>query len=411
MAKLCIVSYYHLKDSLKSAADALSRLGYSVTHYPLFQYAYDVHDRVPDIKSHIAEFFSREQPGIILWWFIGVSPDVLNAAKMASPDSYWMLFNWDDPWGWQDPSSQLAEKSKYFDLVVATCSDSIKKYVANGARRAIYSPPGVDTQVYKPDRDWGTTELPPDDYFDCDVSFCCTNLYDDPAYNDQYYPRKRLVDELEASDIRFHLYGPEYFRQLYPRSYRGLSSYTETNRVFNRSRIVLSTHVCQHGTGYVNERTVMAMASGALIMMDPVEGLSRVLGDGGVLYLWSTDPVKYIRCVLADYGRYAHLRRDVSLRAQNFSWDAWAKLIHDNIPENSRKIVYIPPKIPRAITSQKDMGVLPAEWLELALTFDSIRNNHDNAKNRQWQKINNLAEKRPQLDVNEALSRYLALTN
>lgn len=399
MVRVLIVSYYELKDALKSAADSLIKLGNEVQFYPLFQYAYDQHDRKEDYPKHFCDFLVDHQPDVILCWFIGVPVEVLRNARRSVPDARWILYNWDDPWMWHEPSMGLAAKAGVFDVAAVTSRGMLERYRQAGTTHAVYAPPGHDPDIFKPLFDLESEPLP--EYFDCDISFCCTNLYTDTHYNDQYIPRKQLVDAIYASkDIRFHLYGPEHLRTLYPEAYRGMVTHPDSNRVFNRSRIVLSTHVCKSGDGYINERTILAVAAGALLLVDPVAGLDRVLQpDVDCVYLNRVDPIVQIRRILSDYKKYWPLRRSIRRHAAKFTWDVWAVNLQLHFPAATRRR--------RLVSPLPDNRLLPESWFKLAGTFDEIRRHDPNG----MQHLRQLVQQYPDVDMNACLGYYLSLVD
>lgn len=399
MVRVLIVSYYELKDALKSAAESLIKLGHAVQFYPLFQYAYDQHDRKDDYPRHFRETLVDQQPDVVLCWFIGVPADVLREARQAVPDARWVLYNWDDPWMWREPSMDLAAKAGIFDVTAVTCRDTLERYRKTGVAQAVYAPPGHDPEVFKPLFD---LEADPDPaHFDCDVSFCCTNLYNDDKYDDQFYPRKQLVDALYvAKDIRFHLYGPEHLRGLYPDAYQGMVSHPDSNRVFNRSRIVLCTHVCKNGDGYMNERTVLAIAAGSLLLVDPVAGLDKLLRpDVDCIYIQRNDPVGQIRQILANYKKYWPLRRSIRRHADKFTWDRWAVNLQLCFPAATRRR--------RLVSPLPDNRLLPESWLKLATVFGDMRRHDPDGLRR----LRQITQQYPDVDINSCLDYYLTLVD
>ena len=324
--KILIVSYYELKDALLCVAEALRQIGYTVTNYPLFQMAYDVHSRRPDYAEHFAQFVTHEMPEVMFWWFTNVSASIIQFLRetcfQVRPNMFWLWFNWDDPWMWFDAELELEKKCPFFDCVAATSSAMLERYVACGAKRAIFVTPGFDEQIHFPNH------AKPKRF---DVSICCTNMYDNGTFTDQYIPRKQLIDDLaNASDINFALFGPQHLRAAYPNHYQGHVTYAETNDVFNASHIVLCTHVCHSYSQYINERTVLALGAGSLLLVDAVKDLDTVIPSDCYIVLDRTNYIAQIRQILkadADHMRQNGLKWALS----HATWSRVAKKFHEQI--------------------------------------------------------------------------------
>lgn len=331
---ICIISYYELKDALRCAADALENLGYTITNYPLFQHAHDKNSKIKDYPNHFKSYLQHNKPEIILWWYIGIPAEVMDFVyKDLGYSPFSILFNWDDPWTWIIQSNQLAKKCKHFDLTVGTCIATVEKYIENGAKDAIYSVPGFDEKVYFPMQ---TEKV-------VDVTFCCTNLYEDKTeYSDQYIVRKKLVDDLYkenvAGRLSFHIYGPEFLKNRYPLSYKGYLNYNDCNKVFNSSKINLCTHVCKSYDGYINERAVLILASGGLLLIDYPKGVAKfaIPGEECIL-LDQNNYIKQIHEILRNRSTLDHICRNAVEKSKLYTWKKWAEKVVSRIPKRSNK--------------------------------------------------------------------------
>jgi hypothetical protein len=323
--RICVITYYGFKESLLSAANALRDQNHYVTEFPLFRYMHDRHDKVDNYLELLIDFIKKEKIDLVLWWFINISPEEFSKIKSETQVKY-ALFNWDDPFNWSD--CQLAEKSQYLDYAFVTCSESLTRYVDAGCQNAHQLLPGFDPLIHHPDENITDADY---EKYGCDVSFCCTNLYEDAArYPDQCYKRKEIIDQIYRAHLDgkfiFHLYGPKNIGDQYPEVYRGFVSYSESNLVFNCSKISLCTHVLGNMEGYLNERAILIGAAGGLLMVDPIKGIEKLLGSK--IVIMCDEIVKQIENILTNYRLYAPRRSAIASHIlQNYSYDQWAKQI------------------------------------------------------------------------------------
>lgn len=324
--RICVITYYGFKESLLSAANALRDQGHYVTEFPLFRYMHDQHDKVENYLEMLIDFVKQEEIDLILWWFINISPEEFAEVKEKTRVEY-ALFNWDDPYNWSE--CRLAEKSQYLDYAFVTCSESLLRYLEAGCQHAQQLLPGFDPAIHHPCED-----ISDEDYekYGCDISFCCTNLYEDQErYPDQCYSRKELIDQIYQGHLdgkyTFHLYGPESIGQRYPQAYRGFVSYHKGNIVFNCSKISLCTHVLGNMDGYLNERAILIGASGGLLMVDPIKGIERIFGLEAVI-IRDSGIVDQIVEILGNYRLYAPRRTAIAAKTlELYSYEQWAKQI------------------------------------------------------------------------------------
>jgi hypothetical protein len=401
--KLLIVSYYGLKDSLASAADSLQKLGFQVETYPLFRFVFDRHDKLENYVDHFDAFIKEYNPEIVLWWFVQVPTSLIAQIRDRHRQRVHILYCWDDPYVWSDRSTDIAQKAKLFDIALITCEGSCARYIENGSKVSQFLPPGFDPKINHPS---GSS---PQEY-DCDISICCTNLYDNAqVYPDQWIRRKELVDMI-ASDpsINFHIYGPSTLERIYPRQYRGYAKYEDLDRIFNRSRINLCTHVCKSGYKYVNERLFLILGSGGLLLVDPVNGLGDLIDTTDECVVMEKGKImEQIRAILADYPAYADRKRKGNLRAQEYTWDKWAqrlkKVAEDYISSSGIKLSDADPFAASILRHAREAGVSPDDWHALNHAFARIRAG-------EWEKIEEVklvAARNPMLDINKMLKEYV----
>src|SRR5687768_16464138 len=97
MKTILLISYYGFKDSLNSAKESLEKFGYKLETYPLFKYAYDMNDKLPDYVEHFENYINEINPDIFLWWFIGIPAENISYIRDKFPKIYSIMFSWDDP--------------------------------------------------------------------------------------------------------------------------------------------------------------------------------------------------------------------------------------------------------------------------------------------------------------------------
>lgn len=327
MKTVLIVGYYELRDSLLAVSRCLQNLGYTVLSYPLFQKAQDPHSKIVNYAEDLYLFLKTKTPDIILWWYIGVPSAVLHLIKTQFPTQCHVLYNWDDPYMWFNSESDLTTKAKIFNIVLASCAGSEQRYLDCGVQTFRCAFPGFDPFIHYP--------CEKDVAYQCDVSFCCTNLYESKErYPYQLINRKKLVDLLTSqSEFTFHLYGPESFRDLYPNHYKGFVTYHESRKVFHNSRLCLCTHVVGNQEQYLCERVATILGSGGLLLVDPIQNLDKLLVNGAdCIYLDLQDPISQIKSILDNYNTYAPIREQGRSRAfKLLQWQSWADIFDDAI--------------------------------------------------------------------------------
>lgn len=326
MKKILIISYYGLNESLGAAGKSLEKLGYQIEDYPLFKYVYDKHDKKENYESHFKDHINIINPDIILWWFINIPTKLLSDISQQKT-IYQMIFNWDDPFCWNDKISNIdiKNKAKYLDLAISACEGSLVDYLNAGSKDTLFNICGYDPEIFHP----VIVEEK-----EIDVSFCCTNLYENTAtYNDQYVNRKKLIDALyNLPNINFYLYGPDFLKHNYPRCYKGYANYNSLNNIFNNSKINITTHVCKSKANYLNERCSLVLGSGGLLLVDKVNSIESILGDS-VIYMENTVEkiVKQIKNILSDDVMMENIRKKAVSISKNFTWDMWANRIHEKL--------------------------------------------------------------------------------
>jgi len=321
---LILVTYYGIYEQFKGVKSALENVGYNVFDFPYMKNF----NEGGDIKvvDSLKQMLFQIKPDYILWWVFNINTDMFIEIVNMCPLTKQLYYNWDEPYNWTFVDAQI--KAKYLSTAFITCTETTQKYIDAGTTHAYCLYPGFSPAIHKPL--WSNN-------YDCDVSFVLTNLYDDPiAYPDQIVSRRKLIDSIYAGQKNHNytlaIYGPEKFKEQYPLSYRGSIKYDETNQVFNNSRINICTHVVGNKKGYLNERVFLIMASGGLLMVDPVPGVDHILVNGINCILIKQNKIcSQIVSIIENYSYYEKIKRNALHTVRNYTWDDWAMRLEEKL--------------------------------------------------------------------------------
>lgn len=396
--KILLITYYGERDSLLYSANALRKIGYEIISYPLLQYSKDAYSKLDNYLEHFHNFINDENPNIILWWYL---PDVdcLQHIYTLHKNILHTMFNWDDPFVWDILThTQIDKKSLYFDIAFISCEHSIQNYLSNGTQEAYCLYPGYDPSLFFPTYN---TE------FKYDVSIGITNLYEDTNfYKDQYINRKEFIDNLTSQkDIKVAIYGPEKFRSIYPDNYIGFVNYDCLNTVFNDSKINISLHVCNKDK-YLNERTILILGSGGLLLVDPIIGIQETLEDN-CIYIKKDSYIEQIKHILQNYDSYKHIKEKSYIKSKEFTWDKWAENYNEKIKLNPKyNNDHVIKKKSQVSTFNLDKHKLNwSHFIKFNYYFENIKNNKDIEKN--LENIYLLYQQLPYVNINKILDEYI----
>jgi len=329
MFKIILTSYYGLKESIFLAIQALTEIDIEIIDYPLFQYSRDVNDRKSNYLEEFIKFVSFHEPfDGFLFWCLTFTTAELKILKETFPHVLFTFFNWDDPQSWNEKDMDIANKAKFFDIVYTSCKECCKWYTDCGTRIAVWCPPGFDPSVHFPK---------PNSAYTCDVSLCATQLYSEEEQPNQYISRKKLVDAIVADGtIDFRLYGPEKFKNQYPKNYHGFIYYENTSLVYFNSKINICHHVVSNKRGYINERVMLVAGSGGLIFIDPVVGLEDIfVPNKECIMMKDKNPqkiIEQIKEILSQREKYNEIANNARERAlKNYTWKHWAERIQKEL--------------------------------------------------------------------------------
>jgi len=343
--KMVIVGWQEvLVAPLRSAARAFGALGYEVSTIGSLT-----------LEQHtVEELHGQLQDAHVLLWWNWRNPHstakLMDLRNVMPASQLWVLFNWDDPRSFFDELTRLIiDRVRVWDLVFTTGEAAIPYYLSLGAKEAHFLPPPVDLDLFYPDADDNNHDDNADNthggggvvsersrFKHCDVNFVLANLFSDTPTTT--VNRTELILALaEAADrqlFRFELYGPESIN-IAPRHYQGALPYDQQRILYSTCRLTINVHSNDgHGGRHVNEKDLLVVASGGLLLVDAqTPGVLRHGEDCLVMESSKTSRiVQQVVRILRNQDHYATIRANGPAYVRNnFSQDRFAKAIDDRI--------------------------------------------------------------------------------
>lgn len=316
---IILVTYYGIIDCFVDIKKGLENLGFNVIDFPLM-YHLNTSNALTTVKMMVKNIKSFS-PKYVLWWCTNIKDTCFKKIKSLTHDlTQHIYYNWDDPHNWKN---NVENFSVIFDKVFI-CSNDTHKYVDNGTKSVYKLYTGYSKYIHY---------QIPNVRYEYDISFICTNLYEDNnMYPNQYINRKLLIDTIyeNQNNFTFSLFGKEDFKTYYEKSYKRYVNYEETNEIFNKSKINLCTHVVGNADGYLNERVFLIMASGGLLLVDPVK--NDILVDGyNCIYIDKNNVIKQIESILKNYSIYENIKNNALKTVQKYTWLDWANRLGEKL--------------------------------------------------------------------------------
>jgi len=182
-----------------------------------------------------------------------------------------------------------------------------------------------------------------DKSYECDVSFICTNLYEDKVmFPNNITNRREVITNIINNGFNVHIYGPEHLKEIFPNQYKGFSHFLNNHKVFYNSKINLCTHG-DNGYKYCNERVGTILSSGGLMMCDKVDGIETILKHNKDFILFDENNyIEQIRDIINNYDRYVHIKENAVITARNkFSPKYWSEFIDSKIKNYIKNKIHI----------------------------------------------------------------------
>ena len=220
------------------------------------------------------------KPDLVVWWQPqnDANAVILEAMRAASPNTRMVMQSIDDPYVFDSAAAQRVFPC--FDYAVTCARCSVPWYEARGVK-PIVGYPACDAVLHG--------KAVPTESERCAFNFVATNTYRRTLYRHVLAGREQMVRGVAACG-RVNLYGWEINCKDLNGSVvaRGFVPYDAHPGIYAASKVTLSSHVRPDAEGYLNERTISAMASGACVLCDRVAGITEIFQEGEEIVLWST---------------------------------------------------------------------------------------------------------------------------
>ena len=338
---ILLIGYCHLADGFLYASKSLEQFNHKIYFFPYLIYKMDQN---PNLIEDLKESIKINNINICLWWNNSIQFEELN--QVLNKNIINIFFNWDPfLYNYQKYNVQnfweplIENKKKVYSLMnyIFTCFEKEKTYFDNEPYKykIYYNPPGFDKNVSKYIENTN---------YNCDISFVLTNLYN----NQNEFPeeatnlnRFEIVNKLyeKRNNIKFHIYGPENLKNIYPDCYQGFIKYDESNLVFSNSKINLSIHPMIYELNeensneeYFSERVPQILGSKGLLMTNSHLNHNLKKDEDYIYIHQNMDYINLIENILNNYDDYKHIKQNGYNKAIiHYEWNNWANIINNII--------------------------------------------------------------------------------
>lgn len=253
--KILFLGYYYYQDGYYSAGEHI-RKDYDFAFFPFIKWLNksrnisEVLDLINGTHNHknlvnnYPQYFDtnpKNRADIVIFWHNKpyIDTNEMNILKKnTNQKTNFILVDWDsivlNNNRWYIEIEKRMSGINFFDTIYVCSPSLVNCYKTNYKYDNIkHFYPGFNPKL---------SYYIKDSSYDCDVSIICTNLYEDLDYwSTTKISRKQLVDSIyKDKSIKFHFYGPEKFKELYPDSYKGFITYNDCKKVFSNSKINLN---------------------------------------------------------------------------------------------------------------------------------------------------------------------------
>ena len=334
MIQLLFIIYYDAKDHLLCIKEQFKKYGIEVTTYPLFKYAYDVHDKISDYKENLNNFLKQLDPEIIFWWFIDVPIDVFKYIKEENNNKYFIMYNSDDPY---NLNKDLFDKCKFFDLIMTPSYDSVYKYnIFSFKKNVLHVPFGFDSDANFQIINSSISKEKIKKY-SCDISLYCYDFFvNRKMYSNQYIYIIDLINNISSycktNNKSFKIFGSYIIKEYFPELYAGEIKYKYINLLYNFSKINLSVHGNQNNNLTFNQHIFSILGSSGLLFVDRIKNMDKILTDNqNCIIMNQNNYVNQIDEIFKNYDTnpnyYDKIKTNARNLALNYSWEQFVKKI------------------------------------------------------------------------------------
>lgn len=275
MRKVLIISFYDLKDHLLHISNVLSdKFKFDVEYYPLYMYCYDKNSKIKEYVDHFSDFIKNYKPDIMMCFFSDVPVKVFKRIRKENKNCFFIIFNYDDP---KNLTKSMIDKCSYFDMICTPSKHNIKTYqIRSNVEIIEFIPFGFEK----------LKEMETE--FNCDISFICDQIYDERNFNSQIIPTKKLIllleDISERNGLKFNLYGTDYLKVMFPKSYKGDLSYLKCYEVIKGSKINIQSHPYSKKKLSINNRIMTILGYGGSLLVDKCKDFEDFFGNSVYYY-------------------------------------------------------------------------------------------------------------------------------
>jgi len=326
--KFLIIGCYGLADGYKAMSNGLRYLGYDVAFFPFFaaqdilrggnHIGYNITNEIvkavngDDLTVPLGQYINlcnKKADYIIVWHGVdlcAIYKDIFRDVKTKATPVKLIQLSWDANPHFQE---KLDEYYEDYDYIFSVNPVIVEYLTKKGYKNIYHFYPAFD-------EDFSYYKKSPD--HECDVSILLTNLYTHPMWNEKKLCRKKIIDLIYADEsINFHLYGPEKFRELYPRAYKGYIPYNDAHLVFSNSTVnlnispvgdILTRKVGDEEVYYCSERLPQILACSGLMVCDQNFGEMLKDGEDYILLEKEEDIIKVIKNAKKNIKKYNKIR-------------------------------------------------------------------------------------------------------
>ncbi|VBB18594.1 hypothetical protein YASMINEVIRUS_1057 [Yasminevirus sp. GU-2018] len=335
MRKLLIVCFYELKDYLVSISDSFSKkYRWDVVAYPLYMYCFDKYSKIDNYADHMSEFFKKEKPDVVLWWFADVSTSLITRIRNENPDPFYIIYNYSDP---MNISKMFLDRCHIFDHVLTVCQHTLPIYKMQAKNKYVdFFPFGFDPDVFY-QRTTSKELATLDRKYESDVSFICDSMFMDQP--DQVIDRKKIIEQIyeycKTNGLIFSVYGPDFLGHFAKDSYRGDVKYADIPAVATLSKINIVSHPdSRKKLGLCNPNLLPIMACGGVVLMDKINGAEMFFNENKkTVFMFDKDSLlSKMSDILNLYKNDTVLLNEIKQNAIKFSgqynWGSFAEKIY-----------------------------------------------------------------------------------
>lgn len=328
MQKIMIISFYDLIEYFAAIKKEMEMLGYIVSNYPLFRFAYDQYDKKKDYFENMVEQIKNENPKIILWFFHDVPSKIFQDLRKIFQDKIFIFYNFDEP---LNISTEIFLKCKMCDIIMTTSDEYFENYcrLADIDKKfLLYNPFGCDEKFFYND------DKLKDSYYECDIGMLCYNLlYDTDFFNAQEINKinmiKNVIEYANKNKKIFKIFGSPLIKEFFPENYYGDISYINKNKLFNLAKIMICQSSFNDKSLYFDENILSMMSSGALVMTTKAKNMDNIFTNKkNILYLNKHNYIRQIDSILNNIDKYNEIKQGAIELSKQYSWGKWALKLH-----------------------------------------------------------------------------------